>query len=63
MSAEKIKNALKALREAAPERFKFIICCGGCPTEWGLREECPYIEKDAKVKTCRECWRMALEEA
>ena len=62
MGDKKIKNALKALREAASGYFEDNISGADCPSDWGLRENCPHVDKNAKARTCRECWRLALED-
>ena len=62
MGEKKIKNALKALREAASGYFEDNISGADCPSDWGLRENCPHVDKNAKARTCRECWRLALED-
>ena len=63
MSAEKIKNALKAMREAVPGYFEVRISESDCPSDWDLHESCRHVDKNAGTHNCRECWRMALEEA
>ena len=63
MSAEKIKKALKALREAAPQYFEDRISDRDCPSDWDLQESCRHVDESAEAHNCRECWRLALEEA
>ena len=58
MSAEKVKNALKALREAVPEYFEDRISDRECPSDWALPENCRIMNMD--VNSCRECWQRAL---
>ena len=60
MSAEKVKKALKALRESVPEYFESRISDKDCPSDWDLpeNENCRLMDED--VNSCRECWQRAL---
>lgn len=62
-NTKRVKNALKALQEAVPDYFEVRISKRDCPGEWGLHESCRHVDKNAKAKSCQECWRIALEEA
>ena len=61
-NTKRVKNALKALREAVPGYFEDRISDRECPSDWDLQESCRHVDKSAEAHNCRECWRLALED-